>query len=104
MENARELARSLHGEAFAEEFTVDFGDYVHAIELEDLVKLLKASGFTIIASQVDDFPYVDDFGRTDVLKKSMVMVVAEAGAPATASYGPGDGKSQSGSEPRLDRQ
>ena len=38
-----------------------FGDYVHPIQLEDLVKLLKASGF-IVETQVHDFQHIDGFG------------------------------------------
>lgn len=91
IEKAREVLRSLEGDGAVEEFAEGFGDYVHAIEPEDLARLVEASGFTRIKDQVDDFPTTDAQWQKEVYPACQVMLIAQADAASPAA-GDGDGE------------
>ena len=85
IENAHQRADGPLEGAALDTFRENFPDYVHAVELEDLVKLLNQSGFSIIQAQANDFPARDERGRWSAVPACEVMVVAQAGAGADAA-------------------
>jgi len=84
IENAHQRAAEFMDESQLKDFREGFGDYLHAIQLEDLLKLLETSGFAVQACQESDFKCTDRFGGWGIVPACEIMVVAQA-----VSSGPG---------------
>ena len=69
------------------DFLESFGDYLHAIEMDDLLKLLETSGFTLVKHDVGDTQVRDPSNRWVTIPACQVMVVAQKPAPGAGAGG-----------------
>ena len=79
-------------ESQLKDFREGFGDYLHAIQLEDLLKLLETSGFAVQACQESDFKCTDRFGGWGIVPACEIMVVAQAVSSGPVPVERGDSK------------